>query len=420
MATRIRLRRMGSKGRPFYRVVVADQRSPRDGRFIENIGQVPPAQRPLADRDRRGARAVLAPGRRPALRPGAQPDEKVGIWEPSSRSARRPPGETKPERPAKEKMSKKAQAKAAEAQKAPAAPAARRRSSQPRPRARCRAAEEPAAEPSDEPSRAQRPRPRRRQRPEVKELVEFLCRELVDDPDAVQVTESFDERGPTYQRDRRSRRARQGDRPRRPHRQGDPHGRACRRLAPEPGGPRRLRGLMWTSRRSPSAASPRRTASTARSPSQNRSDNPDRWVPGSDRVRSEPAARFTVRVRPPARRPIARDVRGDRGPHGRRGGSSGTDLLVPEDPGCRRCPRGVVVLPEATGCTVRTESGRVLGTVAEVLAYPGAGPLARRRRRRDRDADPRVDAFVVSVDLVPVAPRSSGTFRGSRPPRTTA
>ncbi len=33
----------------------------------------------------------------------------------------------------------------------------------------------------------------------MKELVEFLCRELVDDPDAVAVTESFDDRGPTYQ-----------------------------------------------------------------------------------------------------------------------------------------------------------------------------------------------------------------------------
>ena len=46
MSTRIRLRRMGSKGRPFYRVVVADQRSPRDGRFIENIGRYQPLQDP--------------------------------------------------------------------------------------------------------------------------------------------------------------------------------------------------------------------------------------------------------------------------------------------------------------------------------------------------------------------------------------
>ena len=39
---RIRLRRMGAKKRPFYRIVVADQRSPRDGRFIENIGYYDP------------------------------------------------------------------------------------------------------------------------------------------------------------------------------------------------------------------------------------------------------------------------------------------------------------------------------------------------------------------------------------------
>ena len=39
---RIRLRRMGSKKKPFYRIVVADQRSPRDGRFIEVIGTYDP------------------------------------------------------------------------------------------------------------------------------------------------------------------------------------------------------------------------------------------------------------------------------------------------------------------------------------------------------------------------------------------
>src|SRR5204862_22553 len=79
MTTRIRLRRMGSNKRPFYRVVVADQRSPRDGRFIEIIRRY----HPLND-------------------------------------------------------------------------------------------------------------------PSVKELVEFLCRELVDDADAVRVHEAFDERGPVY------------------------------------------------------------------------------------------------------------------------------------------------------------------------------------------------------------------------------
>lgn len=42
MAVKIRLRRMGAKKKPFYRVVVADSRSPRDGRFIEEIGYFNP------------------------------------------------------------------------------------------------------------------------------------------------------------------------------------------------------------------------------------------------------------------------------------------------------------------------------------------------------------------------------------------
>lgn len=42
MATKIRLKRMGSKKKPFYRVVVADSRAPRDGRFIEEIGYYNP------------------------------------------------------------------------------------------------------------------------------------------------------------------------------------------------------------------------------------------------------------------------------------------------------------------------------------------------------------------------------------------
>lgn len=43
---KIRLRRMGRKKRPFYRVIVADSRSPRDGRFIEEIGYYDPMQEP--------------------------------------------------------------------------------------------------------------------------------------------------------------------------------------------------------------------------------------------------------------------------------------------------------------------------------------------------------------------------------------
>ena len=46
MAVKIRLRRMGAKKNPFYRIVVADSRSPRDGRFIEEIGYYNPLTDP--------------------------------------------------------------------------------------------------------------------------------------------------------------------------------------------------------------------------------------------------------------------------------------------------------------------------------------------------------------------------------------
>jgi small subunit ribosomal protein S16 len=47
MATKIRLRRMGAKKAPFYRVVVADSRSPRDGRCIEELGYYDPTKDPV-------------------------------------------------------------------------------------------------------------------------------------------------------------------------------------------------------------------------------------------------------------------------------------------------------------------------------------------------------------------------------------
>ena len=47
MAVKIRLRRMGAKKAPFYRVVVADSRAPRNGRFIEEIGYYNPTVKPV-------------------------------------------------------------------------------------------------------------------------------------------------------------------------------------------------------------------------------------------------------------------------------------------------------------------------------------------------------------------------------------
>ncbi|MBN2383927.1 30S ribosomal protein S16 [bacterium] len=46
MAVRIRLQRMGAKGRPFFRIVVADSRGKRDGAFLENIGYFDPVAEP--------------------------------------------------------------------------------------------------------------------------------------------------------------------------------------------------------------------------------------------------------------------------------------------------------------------------------------------------------------------------------------
>ncbi|HEY7746131.1 MAG TPA: 30S ribosomal protein S16 [Desulfuromonadales bacterium] len=46
MSVKIRLARGGAKKKPFYQVVVADERSPRDGRFVENLGQYDPKQNP--------------------------------------------------------------------------------------------------------------------------------------------------------------------------------------------------------------------------------------------------------------------------------------------------------------------------------------------------------------------------------------
>ncbi len=112
MTTRIRLRRMGSNKRPFFRVVVADQRSPRDGRFIENIGKYHPLDDPSVieiDQDR----ALHW------LRVGAQPSDqvrnlmrKIGIWDEFVKE--RPSAAPAPpkERPDKPKISKKAKAKA--------------------------------------------------------------------------------------------------------------------------------------------------------------------------------------------------------------------------------------------------------------------------------------------------------------------
>ncbi len=102
MPVKMRLRREGKKKAPFYRVVVADARSPRDGRYIEDIGYYQPLHEPSTisiDRDR----ALYW------LRNGVQPSEPVlkllrieGIWEEFK------PGDTGKDRSAKHEARRKA------------------------------------------------------------------------------------------------------------------------------------------------------------------------------------------------------------------------------------------------------------------------------------------------------------------------
>ena len=71
MAVKIRLKRMGAKKAPFYRVIVADSRSPRDGRFIDEIGYYDPTKDPSVIKiDAEKANNWIANG--------AQPTETVG------------------------------------------------------------------------------------------------------------------------------------------------------------------------------------------------------------------------------------------------------------------------------------------------------------------------------------------------------
>jgi small subunit ribosomal protein S16 len=128
VAVKIRLMRVGKKKQPTYRVVVADGRSPRDGRYIEIIGHYGPRQEPsLVEIDDDRALAWL--------RQGAQPTEQVqkllvstGVWERFSAEHPKAAARNKP-RPQK-------------ARAAPATPAA------PTSVAATPAAEVPAAEPA--------------------------------------------------------------------------------------------------------------------------------------------------------------------------------------------------------------------------------------------------------------------------------
>ena len=120
MSLKIRLSRGGAKKRPFYRIVIADSRSPRDGRFIERLGTFDPLKaKDAADRlvvDAEKAQAWIAKGATPTDRV-ARLLESVGVGQ---RDARSNPEKAKP----KKKAQERAAAAAAAAEKAAAEAAA--------------------------------------------------------------------------------------------------------------------------------------------------------------------------------------------------------------------------------------------------------------------------------------------------------
>ena len=113
MSLKIRLARGGAKKRPFYRIVVADSRSPRDGRYIEKIGTFDPLKaKDAADRvvlDLEKAKAWLGKGAQPTDRV-ARILDGVGLLK---REARNNPEKAQPKKKAQERAA--AAAAAAEA-----------------------------------------------------------------------------------------------------------------------------------------------------------------------------------------------------------------------------------------------------------------------------------------------------------------
>ena len=120
MSLKIRLSRGGAKKRPFYRIVVADARAPRDGRFVERLGTFDP----MKAKDDAGRLVLDQEKAKSWMAKGAQPTDRVlrlldglGL---AKREARHNPQKAQP----KKKAQERAAAAAAAAEKAAEAPAA--------------------------------------------------------------------------------------------------------------------------------------------------------------------------------------------------------------------------------------------------------------------------------------------------------
>jgi small subunit ribosomal protein S16 len=122
LAVKIRLMRVGKKKQPTYRVVVADARSPRDGRFLEILGQYAPRQEPsLVTIDSERALHWLNAGAQPT-ESAAKLLQIAGVWD-AYKESNGKVAASKPKPKSKAKTVKEAPAAAAPAAPAPAAPA---------------------------------------------------------------------------------------------------------------------------------------------------------------------------------------------------------------------------------------------------------------------------------------------------------
>lgn len=122
MAVRIRLSRGGSKKRPFYRVVAADQRAPRDGRFIEKLG----TYNPLLPQDHEQRLVINEERVKYWLGVGAQPTERLeklfsNLGLVKAPALREQPKKSAPKAKAQERMKEKEAAAAANAEVASSA-----------------------------------------------------------------------------------------------------------------------------------------------------------------------------------------------------------------------------------------------------------------------------------------------------------
>lgn len=167
MALKIRLARGGAKKRPFYQIVVADSRSPRDGRFVEKVG----SYNPMLPKENQDRVKLVEDRIKYWLSKGAQPTDRVALFLGKADMIQMPeiretPKKSAPKAKAQERLKEAEEAKAekeaalAEAEAAPeaGAPAAEEpKAEEAKPEEAEAPAEEPKAEDAEKPAEEEKP-----------------------------------------------------------------------------------------------------------------------------------------------------------------------------------------------------------------------------------------------------------------------